>query len=61
MRFIIYDDLPGTFTDVSDGIMVDGIWDSSVRYVTCTYQMGSYIVGVGIFVYVKGSCFVFRS
>ena len=58
MRFI-YGDLPGTFTNVCNGIVVDGIWDSSGRYVTSTNQMGSYIVGVGIFVYyARNSCFM---
>ena len=55
MRFI-YDDLLDTFTNVCNSIVVDGIWDSSVRYVTCTNHMGSHIIGVGIFVYARGSC-----
>ena len=52
VRFI-YDDLLGTFSNVCNGIVVGDIWDSSVRYVTCTNQMGSCIVGVGVFVYVS--------
>ena len=49
MRFIS-DDLPDTFTNICNGIVVDGIWNSSARYVTCTNQMGSCVVGIGMFV-----------
>ena len=58
MRFV-YDDLSDIFTNVHNGIVVGGIWDSSVGYVTCTNQVGMYIVGVGIFVYIRGRCYMF--
>ena len=60
VRFIS-DDLPDTFTNICNGIVVDGIWNSSARYVTRTNQMGSCVVGIGVFVYVRGRgvCFIF--
>ena len=58
VRFI-HDDLSDAFTYVRDGIVINGIWSITIRYVACPDQMCSYMVGVGICIWVRGSCFLF--
>ena len=58
MRFI-HDDVSDAFTYVCNGIVINDIWDSIIRYVTCPDQMRSHVFGVGIHVCVRSSRFLF--
>ena len=38
MRFI-HDGLSDAFTYVRDGVVINGIWNSIIRYITCPDKM----------------------